>query len=493
MFELQIWKLSLFPLFCTLLLASSNRPYKVIPIVTDVKLQDNLNYLNSSASTRITPTDNKIGFAITVKKPLIEPWVSDSKYQTNCFVTQNAPSYHCQLNMVLWVDVVAGVVKAPMQNLTIDFCKFLRNPAMYRLLQIIHREVKRSGNVPTGCPISTGLYEFRDISTSTIRLPLFFPESNYVLHILLMPVLTKATVEGSKYLNTSVAINRHGALQNFTMELVVHVLLPLDDLKMNMGYYVRLRDSDNWIYNKTYDFCAFLKRPSIDRFGSIVVEDLKHRGKVPPRCPIMPERLVYRNVTLNRIKLPSFLPETSFGFTVNCYKGPKNEPVFQSYWYGRMRKIVPMLSKMELTGSKYCNATGGLRITRTNSFMDLHLDILERVPEAKMNTGYFIRTTSTENWIYNKTFDFCQFLIRPTIDRLMNLIREDLRHHGRMPARCPVEKGPISFTNSSLSYMRLPSFLPPSKFGVVIQTYTGKQMHRIFRAVLLGKLKTVNE
>uniref|UniRef100_A0A182RKE7 Uncharacterized protein n=1 Tax=Anopheles funestus TaxID=62324 RepID=A0A182RKE7_ANOFN len=155
-----------------------------------------------------------------------------------------------------------------------------------------------------------------------------------------MPILTRATVEGSKYVNTSVAIHRYGSGENFTMELVVHVLFPLNNLKMNMGYFVRTRNSESWIYNKTFDFCAFLQRPSIDRFGTFVVEELKHRGKVPTGCPVMPERLVYRNVTLNRVKLPSFLPETNFGFTVSTYKWPKYENVFRSYWYGRMRRLM---------------------------------------------------------------------------------------------------------------------------------------------------------
>uniref|UniRef100_A0A4Y0BPI8 Uncharacterized protein n=1 Tax=Anopheles funestus TaxID=62324 RepID=A0A4Y0BPI8_ANOFN len=124
------------------------------------------------------------------------------------------------------------------------------------------------------------------------------------------------------------------------MELTLDVLLPLKDIRMNIGYFVRTRNSESWIYNKTIDFCAFLQRPSIDRFGSIVMEDLKHRGTVPTRCPVMPVLLVYKNVTLNRVKLPSFLPETSFGFTVICFKTPKNEHVFRSYWYGRMRRVM---------------------------------------------------------------------------------------------------------------------------------------------------------
>uniref|UniRef100_A0A4Y0BP56 Uncharacterized protein n=1 Tax=Anopheles funestus TaxID=62324 RepID=A0A4Y0BP56_ANOFN len=149
-----------------------------------------------------------------------------------------------------------------------------------------------------------------------------------------------AQVESSKYVNVSVGIRRYGSFHNFTMEIVFDILLPLNNLKMNMGYFVRSRNSEYWMYNKTYDFCAFLERTSIDRFGSLVVDDFKYRGKVPKRCPIMPERLVYKNVTFNRVKLPSFLPETKYGFTADCFKGPKNEYVFRSLWHGILKRIM---------------------------------------------------------------------------------------------------------------------------------------------------------
>ncbi|XP_035898994.1 uncharacterized protein LOC118506238 [Anopheles stephensi] len=159
---------------------------------------------------------------------------------------------------------------------------------------------------------------------------------------------------------------------------------------------------------------------------------------------------------------------------------------------GISSRLVPVLSQMELTSSKYCNITGSLRTTRNSSTIELHLDILERMHYGKMNTGYYIRTSAADNWIYNKTFDFCTFLVRPNLDRLMNLVREELRRRGPMPTRCPIDKGLISFQNCSLSYIRIPAFLPQSKFGLVIQTFTGKQMEPVFRAVIQGRLKLIN-
>ncbi|EDO64429.1 AGAP010991-PA [Anopheles gambiae str. PEST] len=124
------------------------------------------------------------------------------------------------------------------------------------------------------------------------------------------------------------------------MDLEFHVLSPLDKLRMNVGYFVRIMNTEKWIYNKTYDFCGFLQRPSVDRFGALVIDDLRQHGKVPTGCPLQAERYVFKNVTLNRVKLPPFLPETNFGFTVNCYIGPKNEKVFRSNWYGGLKRVM---------------------------------------------------------------------------------------------------------------------------------------------------------
>ncbi|KFB46788.1 AGAP010991-PA-like protein [Anopheles sinensis] len=109
---------------------------------------------------------------------------------------------------------------------------------------------------------------------------------------------------------------------------------------MNTGYFVRLRDSENWIYNRTFDFCEFLKRPSIDRFSSLVYAELRRHGRMPARCPIPKARYSFTNNTLLTIRLPSYLPETSFGFTVNLFFTQTKEFVFRSFWYGRLKKVL---------------------------------------------------------------------------------------------------------------------------------------------------------
>uniref|UniRef100_A0A182YBL4 Uncharacterized protein n=1 Tax=Anopheles stephensi TaxID=30069 RepID=A0A182YBL4_ANOST len=89
-----------------------------------------------------------------------------------------------KFNIVAWVDVASGTLLAPIQNKTFNFCKFLRNPSLNRLGQILLREVKRSGNAHLNCPFLPKLYQFRGISTGALHLPVFLPESNFVFDVL---------------------------------------------------------------------------------------------------------------------------------------------------------------------------------------------------------------------------------------------------------------------------------------------------------------------
>ncbi|XP_035893405.1 uncharacterized protein LOC118503814 [Anopheles stephensi] len=160
MLAVRMWKVSLVYLFAICLPVSATRMFKVIPTVKRVDLRDNLQYLNSSAQV-YAGTENKVDFSIDLKKPLIDPW----------------------LNIMLYIDVGTGGLKAPLQNKSFNFCKFLRNPSMHRFGQILLREVKRRGNAPKKCPFPAKLYQFRGISMDALRMPGFFPENDFYMDL----------------------------------------------------------------------------------------------------------------------------------------------------------------------------------------------------------------------------------------------------------------------------------------------------------------------
>ncbi|XP_001688232.2 uncharacterized protein LOC5667827 [Anopheles gambiae] len=151
-------------LFITILQpVASLRSYKTIPIVKNVITQSNPKYLNATTVAHNTPTEHKVDLILDVKRPM-----------SNLHMT-----------FVAWINVISGALQAPLHNQTFDFCEFLKNPSMHRFGQIIHREVKRNGNMPRNCPITADVYAFYGIPMATVWLPNFLPETDFIMQIFL--------------------------------------------------------------------------------------------------------------------------------------------------------------------------------------------------------------------------------------------------------------------------------------------------------------------
>ncbi|XP_058117515.1 uncharacterized protein LOC131289221 [Anopheles ziemanni] len=152
-------------------------------------------------------------------------------------------------------------------------------------------------------------------------------------------VLVRADIdEDPQFVNTTNIIRRYTTAPYFSFDLIITTHQTLSNLKLQAVYTVRTGQVDNILYNRKIDFCVFLKRPT-ERMVKMVFDDIKRYAKprMPASCPVEPTAISLRNMSLNHVTLPSFLPQTNFQLQINFWEGRYS--VFRSRWHGRLKKI----------------------------------------------------------------------------------------------------------------------------------------------------------
>ncbi|XP_049296928.1 uncharacterized protein LOC125770906 [Anopheles funestus] len=163
----------------------------------------------------------------------------------------------------------------------------------------------------------------------------------YVDSKLIVHVTKVEIVNNYKIANASAQIRRYGpSMRNYVADFRVDLLQTIANVMVNTVYYVPNLAGmyEKAFYNRTTNFCTYLRQPLTDRVLKMVYENLIQRGNLPKRCPLTGTYAF--NTSFDGLNLPGFLPESSFRFDLNFHRGPpKNERIFNGYWYGELRRV----------------------------------------------------------------------------------------------------------------------------------------------------------
>uniref|UniRef100_A0A182YBL5 Uncharacterized protein n=1 Tax=Anopheles stephensi TaxID=30069 RepID=A0A182YBL5_ANOST len=149
-------------------------------------------------------------------------------------------------------------------------------------------------------------------------------------------------INNLKYANATADIRRYGpSLRNYVADFRVEAFQTFTNAMVSTIYYVPNLAGryDKAFYNRTINFCTYLRQPATDRVLKMVYENLMQRGHLPKRCPITAGTYAF-NTSFDGLQLPGFLPESNFRFDLNFHRGaPNYELVFHGYWYGEIRRV----------------------------------------------------------------------------------------------------------------------------------------------------------
>uniref|UniRef100_A0A182K6Q0 Uncharacterized protein n=1 Tax=Anopheles christyi TaxID=43041 RepID=A0A182K6Q0_9DIPT len=109
---------------------------------------------------------------------------------------------------------------------------------------------------------------------------------------------------------------------------------------VSMIYYVPnlAGNYEKAFYNRTINFCTYLRQPFTDRILKMIYDHLSQRGNLPKRCPIATGTYTF-NTSLEGVHLPGFFPESRFRLDVNFQRTrPRNDLIFRSRWFGELRR-----------------------------------------------------------------------------------------------------------------------------------------------------------
>uniref|UniRef100_A0A182JE98 Uncharacterized protein n=1 Tax=Anopheles atroparvus TaxID=41427 RepID=A0A182JE98_ANOAO len=112
------------------------------------------------------------------------------------------------------------------------------------------------------------------------------------------------------------------------------------------------RPCEKAIYNRTINFCGYLRHSSSDRLLQIIYDELNRRGNLPRSCPMQTGHYGF-NTSFTSFRLPTFLPESSFRLDLNFYRAPEMTPTMMVWKSVSERKDGSWICRKETLENSY--------------------------------------------------------------------------------------------------------------------------------------------
>uniref|UniRef100_A0A182PTK2 Uncharacterized protein n=1 Tax=Anopheles epiroticus TaxID=199890 RepID=A0A182PTK2_9DIPT len=406
------------------------------------------------------------------------------------FVDINRKVKDLRLQFLYHPIAANGTVQQAVIRRGIDLCFFMRNTRSDRLIKSLYDYVMAHTDIPLKCPLYPGSYMIWDIRPADAPVPSFLPNVDFLLELIyhsevraekMLDVKVHARLvrfrivlkHNSKILNMSCTLDNIDSITNQRVTFEMDMFRELKDMKANFSYYVIGLDGYalNHIMTRTVDVCAFVKRPTMDRFVKNIYDQMKRDSRIPTKCPIPKGPFYIRNVAPTSVRLPGFFPESSFAFDNNYFTGINSEPMVECRFYGKLTRVrlVAVGTKVESRCyNKHLNITCEFHQLHSplNQTLECDVVITREIKDMKLIVKYYVITLNglAQTILLKRTLDLCFFLRNPRSDRLINTIYNYLRERSSLPLRCPMAVGNYYIRNLKLSDVPIPTFLPEADF-----------------------------
>uniref|UniRef100_A0A6E8W1P5 Uncharacterized protein n=1 Tax=Anopheles coluzzii TaxID=1518534 RepID=A0A6E8W1P5_ANOCL len=91
------------------------------------------------------------------------------------------------------------------------------------------------------------------------------------------------------------------------------------------------------------------------------------------------------------------------------------------------------------------------------------------------------------NVLFTRNIDGCEFLRRPTSDRFVKIIYDEIKQHSKIP-RCPYKLGDSIVMNFTPHAMTMPSLIPESECYFEMKSFTKANTELVFETRWQGTL-----